>query len=909
VSDPVTRLSEALAGRYRIERELGAGGMATVYLAEDLKHHRKVAVKVLREDLSASVGAARFLREIEVVAQLQHPHILALFDSGAARVESRASRLELSTLDPRLSTLLYYVMPYVDGQSLRDRLARERELPIGEALRLTIEILDALAHAHAHGVVHRDVKPDNIMLSGRHALVADFGVARAVRDATTRDSLTSMGVALGTPAYMAPEQAAADPNVDQRADIYAVGAVVYEMLAGRPPFIGHSPQQVLAAQVTEIAEPLSRHRPGVPPALEDAIMRCLAKRPADRWQHAEDLLAVLEPLATPSGGHVPTAALPRGGGRRLAGVVALVATAALAVAAFVAVRTRQPDALAVVSTTQVTHEEGLYLDPALSPDGKLLAYAAGPPSTMRIVVQQLAGGRILPLTTDSAVPQRWPRFSPDGERIAFVSPQGIEITPALGGTVRRLVALDRVPFASPAWSPDGRRIAYSDEAGLDVVDVASGQSTLLAKPPQPLVRGSYWFDLQWSPDGRWIAASSGNFEFAFSSLNLGNTLGSRILLIDTENGRLTALPAPEGALEISPVWLPDSRHLLFVSSREGGRDVYEVAVSNEGAFTGAPERLTTGLLAHGISLSADGHTLAYASYLPSSNVWVIPLSDTGAVSVRSAIELTHGTARIEEVTASPDHRSLLVTSNQAGHSNLFTIPMDGGPPVQLTFDTTDIFRPAWSKDGQEIVFFRSAEDRFYTMPAAGGHPVLVTADQANGHADWSADGRALVVSGISDSLHRLALVQRTEAGWQAPRFLPAPYSAFPAWSRDGRWIAYLTRLGAASDSVGLAVITPEGGTPHILVRVGRLTALSPRLARPVWSDDSRSIFYRAIDPDGVISIHAVPVDGGAPRVLVRFDDPDSPPGVRSRFSVADGRLYMSITKHRSTVGTATLERR
>ena len=285
------RLITALADRYRIERELGAGGMATVYLAQDLRHDRKVAVKVLREDLSASLGQERFLREIKVAAALQHPHILPLYDSGEA------------------GGVLFYVMPYVDGLSLREKLTKEGELPVGDAVRILRDIADALTEAHRHGVVHRDLKPENVMLRGRHALVMDFGVAKALSEATGKQSLTTMGVALGTPTYMSPEQAVADPHVDHRADLYAFGVVAYELLAGRPPFSGANPQQVLAAHVTAAAPPLTSYR-SVPPALAALVMRCLEKRPADRPQSAEELIPQLEAVLTPSGGITPTATAP-----------------------------------------------------------------------------------------------------------------------------------------------------------------------------------------------------------------------------------------------------------------------------------------------------------------------------------------------------------------------------------------------------------------------------------------------------------------------------------------------------------------------------------------------------------------------------------------------------------------------
>src|SRR6266480_2911150 len=280
MADLLERVRASLAGRYTIERELGRGGMATVYLAEDLKHHRKVAVKVLKPELAATLGEERFFREIHVAAQLQHPHILPLLDSGEA------------------DGFFYYVMPYVEGESLRERLAQHGELPVHDAVRILSEVVDALAHAHQHGVVHRDIKPDNILLSGRHALVMDFGVAKAVSEATGREQLTTAGVALGTPAYMAPEQAAADPHLDHRVDIYAVGVLAYELLTGRPPFVGLTPQEVLAAHVTQAPEPVERHRPALAPALSQVVMRCIAKRAADRWQTAEELLTQLEPLTT-----------------------------------------------------------------------------------------------------------------------------------------------------------------------------------------------------------------------------------------------------------------------------------------------------------------------------------------------------------------------------------------------------------------------------------------------------------------------------------------------------------------------------------------------------------------------------------------------------------------------------------
>jgi serine/threonine-protein kinase len=354
ITGHVDQLRAALADRYSLERELGQGGMATVYLAHDVKHGREVAVKVLRPDLAATLGPERFLREIRIAAQLHHPHILGLHDSGEA------------------SGFLYYVMPYVTGDSLRQRLSHSGELPIGDAVRILRDVADALAYAHEQGVVHRDIKPENVLLSGRHALVADFGVAKAVSEAGTagagggRQGFTTAGVALGTPAYMAPEQAAADPHVDHRADIYALGIMGYELLAGQPPFSGGSPQSVLAAHVTQTPAPLEIRRPSCPPALTAMIMRCLEKKPADRWQSAGELVAQLEAVLTPSGGTTPTdsrlqaAARESPSGIRRSQVAAALAVAVLLASAWwrfgAARHGSRPDRIAVLPIENTTHD-------------------------------------------------------------------------------------------------------------------------------------------------------------------------------------------------------------------------------------------------------------------------------------------------------------------------------------------------------------------------------------------------------------------------------------------------------------------------------------------------------------------------------------------------------------------------
>jgi serine/threonine-protein kinase len=329
----VAKVRRVLADRYRVDRVIGEGGMATVYLADDLKHKRKVALKVMRPELAATVGADRFLREVEIAANLSHPHILPMYDSGEA------------------DGILYYVMPYVEGESLSARLKREGELPAAEALRLAREVGEALAYAHKRGIVHRDIKPANILLSEGHALVADFGIARAV--GAEGEAITKTGLAVGTPQYMSPEQATGAKDVDGRTDVYALGAVLYEMLSGEPPFTGRSPQAVVARALTESPRPLGATREGLPAGVEALVARTLAKRAVDRHATVADLVADLQAVETGSRSGAMAAvgqsggqAVGRSGGRSVApslrrwGVIGAVALAAVAAIAYFAMRGR-----------------------------------------------------------------------------------------------------------------------------------------------------------------------------------------------------------------------------------------------------------------------------------------------------------------------------------------------------------------------------------------------------------------------------------------------------------------------------------------------------------------------------------------------------------------------------------------
>ncbi len=855
--------------------------MATVYLAEDLKHHRKVAVKVLKPELAATLGEERFFREIEVAAQLQHPHILPLLDSGEAE------------------GFFYYVMPFVQGESLRERLAEHGELPVHDAVRILTEVVDALAHAHAHGVVHRDIKPDNILLSGRHALVTDFGVAKAVTEATGRQKLTTAGVALGTPAYMAPEQAVADPHLDHRVDIYAVGVLAYELLTGRPPFIGLTPQEVLAAHVTEDPEPVEKGRAGVSASLAQIVMKCLAKRAADRWQTAEELLAQLEPLATPSGGTTPTTTRPIP--VRAARAIWGRAAAALGVLALLGfgvllVKRGASNVLQLGRRTQVTLDPGLEIDPALSPDGKFVAYVAGPPGQTRLLVRQADGGAPIQIVRDRGRKERWPSWAPDGQRIIFSSPRGIETVPALGGASRVLIAAARgLPIPGPV-APDGRSFLFASNDSLYVKPMDGGEARLVTA-------GRELHSFAWSPDGRSIAYASGNTGYVGSTA-LGNIAPSSIWVVAAAGGTPVRV-TDEQSLNVSPAWVP-SGSLLYVSSRDGGRDVYQVALTRSGGPASPPVRLTTGLNAHGISVSADGTRLAYSAFTETSNVWSVPIPTAGPVSVSQARPVTTGNQTIENFDVSPDGQWLAFDSDRSGPQRIFRVRLGGGEPEQLTSDSEGAFWPAWSPDGREVAFhaFRGGRRQVFVTSVEGGSPVLVTKGPDDERTPaWAADGRRLLILANLATKPRWHTVTRsTDGSWSAPKplHLVVGSDTVPAntgaWSPDGRLIA----CGCGTN--GLLIVPAAVGPPRRLVPASPTT----RVIHPQWSADGRLVYYLFGDSSG-FSMRAVPASGGTPRAVVRFDDP-ARPWHRYGFRVQGGRVYFTLGDLQSDIWVADIER-
>ena len=886
MSEVLTRLGASLADRYRIERELGAGGMATVYLAQDLKHDRKVAVKVLRPELAAALGPERFLREITITARLDHPHILPLLDSGQA------------------GDSLYYVMPFVEGESLRDRLTREKQLSLDDALRIAREVADALGYAHARGVIHRDIKPENILLSGYpppagraggwHARVADFGIARAV-SAAGGDKLTQTGMAVGTPTYMSPEQAVGDAGLDGRSDVYSVGCVLYEMLAGEPPYTGRTAQAIIAKRMVEPVPRVSTLRNTVTPALEATITRALAMSPADRFATAEEFARA---LTAPE--QVPALSRSRRAARTV-GAVGLIVTAGLAA---VLLRPRPAGSVPVVGRTiQVTRDPGLEIDPALSPDGSLVAYAQGPPTRMQIFVQQVGEGRRIALTSDSTENFRSPRWSPDGARVAFLGNDGIFVVPALGGSPRRVVQIDSTvfglgsgsftPLTGLAWSPDGQRLAYTASYGdqqLYLVPLSGGAPSRLTAPAEP-------HSPAWSPDGTKLAVASGNPLFSFGTGYFGNVGASSIWVLPVAGGPPIRITGDE-SLNMSPQWSSDGRALFWVSDRGGSRDIYRVTLDRGGKAAGAPQRLTTGLDVHGIGLAADGTHLAYSSFRTFSNIWSIAVPRSGPVSAAAAQPLTTGNQTIEGVDVSRDGRWLLFDSDRGGNPDIYRMPVGGGEATRLTADSAGDFSAAWSPDGRQIAFhsLRTGNRDIFTMNADGtGLHQRTSTPTQDLDPTWSPGDSALVFEVISDGPQVFRMIPLS-GGPNSGRML-ASRGDFAKWSPTGEWIAY-----HATD--GLRLVPPAGSPSRLLVDNTKDGAEAFFAA---WSPDGTTLYYLTRRPAGW-AIRAIPTRGGDSRTLVLFDDPARQP---ARYGFAtDGRtFYFTLGSNESDVWVMELARR
>jgi Tol biopolymer transport system component len=869
---------------YTIEREIGAGGMATVYLAHDVRHDRQVAIKILHEDLGASVGSERFFAEIKTTARLQHPHILSLLDSGSVG----------SPGEP--DALLFYVMPFIQGESLRDRLDREKQLPIDEAVRLTREIADALGYAHEQGIVHRDIKPENILLQGGHALVADFGIAIAVQTAGG-ERLTKAGVSLGTPEYMAPEQASASDRVDRRADIYALGVVAYEMLTGDPPFTGSTLQAIVAKIMTERPVALRTVRDTVPPGVEAAVLTALAKLPADRFSQASDFTRALADLPGVSSGARPAVEQPLPRRTRAPLAISAVAVVLVALAAVLLFR-RGPAPIVMGAVTQVTRStDTLNFDAAISPDGQFVAYAAGTAGRMRLFVRQVSGSAPVPIATGLTGDHRWPRWSPDGSKLAFVANKAIHVIPVLGGVPQLVVNLGDFP-GQPSWSPDGAQLAYADSSGISVVPVTGG-------PSRPVTSTLEAHSPAWSPDGRRIGYVVENMVFTSSS-GYGNAAPSSIWTASATGGD-SALVTDAAHLNTGPMWWPDGRSILFVSDRDGTRDVYRQAVNAKGRPRGNPDRVTSGLNVFTFTLTRDGSQMAYSTLQLRANIWMAPISPSGTTPSSAARPVTTEKQSVEGIALSHDGKWLAYDSDRNGNLDIFKVPFNGtgtmGDPVALTTDPASDFEPRWSPGDNELVFYsrRFGTKDLFTVRADGRNESRLTDLPGNEYyPDWSPDGQRIAFSSqVSYGWDVFVMSRGVDAAWLAPRRVNSTATATVnvRWAPDGRSIALV------SNST-LSLLPVDEGALRPLVD-GR--SLRETITFVAWARDPSRVYFQTRDSTGVFSFWSAPTAGGSPRRLLRLAEP----GRRTRrpeFDTDGRNLFFTVVDDEANVAVVSLKR-
>jgi Tol biopolymer transport system component len=663
--------------------------------------------------------------------------------------------------------------------------------------------------------------------------------------------------------------------------------------------VGLSSQEILAAHVTQAPEPVTTRRPAVPPALATIIMTCLAKRPADRWQSADELLEQLEQQLTPSGGVTPTqtrpvAAVAPGRPLPLRAIGIAAAALLLAVAALVWARRPPPPLPALGKRSALTLDPGLEMSPAVSPDGKLVAYSQVSPSESRLVVQQVTGGEPVPVAKLPGAFVSLPAWSPDGSRLLYLTPRGLEVVPALGGVSRLLIPGQVGHLGWGAWAPDGDRVVYTVGDSIYLRQLSEQAPSLIVTAQEP-------HSPAWSPDGRWVAFVSGNSQYP----PLVNIAPSSIWVVASSGGRPIRITEDQ-PLHASPVWLPDSRGLLFVSDQDGGRDVYLVRLSRAGAPEAAPARLTTGLHPHTISLSADGHRLIYSLHTETANIKRVRLEPNGSVSLTQATPVTSGSPVIEGFTVSPDGKWVLFDSNRNGNQDIWRAPMDGtGPPEPIATSPADEFQPDYSGDGKWIAYHvtRSGAVRdLYVMPADGGTPERVNVPTPNNPGPrLSPDGQALVYNcgGVAVTVAgRVCLTRREGPGTSWSRTtsaVVAPGARFPDWSPDGRWIAFLR-----GDS--LVRSTPEGKDSRVLATIPAGLAAS----RVRWPE-SRTIYLDAVARDGRYLVYAAPATGGPLREVVHSDGPTYQSFLFS-FAVHANTIYASLADPQSDIWMAELTR-
>jgi Tol biopolymer transport system component/tRNA A-37 threonylcarbamoyl transferase component Bud32 len=821
---PLEQLTAALADRYRIEREIGRGGMATVFLAEDIRHQRHVALKLLHPELGAVLGTERFLAEIRTTANLQHPNILPLFDSGAA------------------GGLVYYVMPFVEGETLRARLEREGPLPVGDAVRIATGVAAALDLAHRKGIIHRDIKPENILLQDGQALVADFGVALAVSNAAG-SRITQTGISVGTPAYMSPEQAAAERQLDGRSDQYALGAVLYEMLSGEAPFTGPNATTIMSRLMTEAPRPLPQRRASVPPQVADAVHRALEKVPGDRFATAAEFARALEAPATPARG---SHARPRPSRLRWA-IAAAGTVAGVALGFFLGTRagasdgarTGMPSRLALLipwlggsGTGAASRVVGFM------PDGSALLFGARSRDdpNVRLHLQPLESELSTTLPgTDFAFA---PSVSPDGRWIAGRSVGNELLLLPMGGA-----AADARPigpgYAFYAWHPDGT-LWVTRSPYRRIERLRPGERT-----PQPM--------LERLESPMWMQQVLADGQLALVVLaGMGFSSGNGAVL-DLRTGAYDVI-VPENVVMMRMtaghlVWLRSDGTLVAARFDEG-----------RGVRVGEPTVIATSV---SVSGTGDGQfevaRNGSVAYIPEAPRSLVVVDRSGRASLLSA-----ETGAWHFPRFAPDGRRLIADRVTAEGRNVWLFDLAQQTVSRLTFAQSG-HDAVWSRDGRTIHFLSDESGvlgvRRVRLGSDAPAESLFTARNLSYAGDWLPDGSALV--GVAndlraDAVEDIVLIRDSGRGPLEPLVATEHRESHPALSYDGEWLAF------ASD---------RSGRSEVYVRAMRgdrmLQISNGGGSEPVWSRDGRELFYRSSADSGLFLMRVEFAASPEPRVAAR----------------------------------------
>jgi serine/threonine-protein kinase len=816
----IDRLTTALAGRYALVRELGAGGMATVYLARDLRHERQVAVKVLRPELAAVLGAERFFQEIRVTSQLQHPHILPLFDSG------------------QVEGLLFYVMPYIEGESLRGRLVREKQLGVDDAVRLASEVASALDYAHRHGVIHRDIKPENILLHDGRATVADFGIALAVQQAGG-SRITETGLSLGTPQYMSPEQATADRELDPRSDVYSLAAVLYEMLAGEPPHTGGTTQAVIAALITEEPRPVNARRRTVPDAVAEVVHRALQKLPADRYATAGDFAAALAQAGTVRTASTrPTS--PAASRRSAARQLIPWAVAAVAATALAWSRLRPPppsSALPPIQYILAPPAESRLLDLsgspiAMAPDGSALVYVGA------VAARQPRNLYLWPLDRRSpaaiaGTDNAWfPFFSPDGKSVGYLAGDQLRRVSLAGGAPVSIgSAMGSGSFRGAAWTERGE-IVFVMGSTLHRIPAEGGTSSRI---PVPDSLRFLWPDAL--PGGEAIVASV-------------------LSPASTDPAELAAITVDDGQVRRLGVQGTGVRYV------EPGRLVYATqdGILHSVAFD--PKRLRVldapRVVAESVMVgTAGGVKMGVARNGTAALLEGAPVTDRRLVRVDrngKELELDAPPRVFANPRISPDGRRIAVVVGMVPNPpmDIWVYDLALGNLVRLTTDSTSA-NPEWSPDSRRI-YYRRTGSTFIAMAAYvdGRRPDSLYATSSDlWEVIGTRGGDTLVTRELTSVQNdRDLLLVSLRDGGKATEVAAGPrVQAEPALSPDGKWLAYSSEESGQAEVYVKAF--PGPGPRYQLSSNG---GLSPR-----WGPRGSELYFLARD-----SLIAMPirVEGG-----------------------------------------------